>query len=182
MTLSTSDILTVISILVTVVALAWAIYERASATSARKEVAKFRRLLISQQIAQQFANAPSQALQLFRAVRTQDWESSAELALLLTANLAGLNGAQKHLVGRLDVEALGTVLSVLAELNRYLPRTAQTIEDEMLNSLVDSCNVVLLSVTALERSLSTSAALGGDYDGKLTDFASPDGSEIRLKD
>lgn len=162
--MSIGDIITLVSIIVTVGSIVWGVYERSQAADARKEAQRFRRLLLKQQIAQQFTNVPEQALTLFRWVRDKKWIEAAEAALLLSAELASFDGIQDDLIGKREKEQLVTSLRVMSSLNQRLANGEESIEESGSN-LLEACNVVLVSANALGTSLKIKAALGGD-DGE----------------
>jgi hypothetical protein len=170
LTLSSSDLITIgsvaASVICTAASIGWAIHERKQAKSAREETARFHCLLLKQQISQQFSDVPPRALALFRHVRANEWEKGAEVALLLSADLASLNGIDATLVGAVNKERVGTTLNIMSEINQRIPRNGNAIPDGVDDQLLDGCNVILIAVNAIERSLRVEAALGGGEDGK----------------
>jgi hypothetical protein len=169
-TLSTSDLITIggvaASVICTAASIGWAVHERKQAKSAQEETARFRRLLLKQQISQQFSDVPPRALALFRHVRATEWEKGAEVALLLSADLASLNGIDASLVGAINKDQVGTTLNIMSEINQRIPRNNTAIPDDVEDRLLDGCNVILIAVNAIERSLRVEAALGGGEDGE----------------
>jgi hypothetical protein len=135
-------------------------------TKARKDVKHFRQLLLEQEISRQFSDVPQRAISLFRYVKAGDWDNGAEASLLLSADLASLNGVDADFIGGLNKKQIEATLDVMSEINRNIPRSTVPIEPEIERQLVDGCNFILLSVHAIERSLSVKAALGGEEDGK----------------
>jgi hypothetical protein len=168
-TLSTSDLVTIggiiASIITTTASIGWAIHERKQAKSAREETTRFRNLLLRQQISQQFSDVPPRAMELFRSVRESEWKQCAETALLVSADLASLNGIQTCLIGEVNKQQLQTALDVMSDMNQHIPRDGEAIVDGLENRLVEGCNVILIAVNAIERSLRIEAALGGSEDG-----------------
>jgi hypothetical protein len=163
-TLTSSDVITVVGVIVTLASIGWAIYERTQSGNAKKETKRFRRLLLKQQIAQQFSDVPERALTLFRHVRAKDWENGAEVALLLSSNLASLNGVHIELIGNVNKSQLGEALAVAGQINNHMPRSGSRPSTELEKQLLDGCQLMLVSVNAIERSLRIMAALGGDED------------------
>ena len=165
-TLTTSDLITAGSSVVTAASLAWAIYERIRAKNARKEVQRFRHLLLRQEVSQQFSDVPEDARALVTHVRAAEWDQGAECALRLSAGLASLNGLPPDMIGDANKQQLVEVLGIMRQINQRIPKNGAAIDGEAEGALTDSCNLILLSVYAIERSLRVKAALGGEEDGE----------------
>lgn len=123
-TLTTSDLITIASCVVSVASIAYAIYERIQASRARKDAGHFRQLLMLQEISRQFAEVPKRAIDLFTQVKENKWNRAAETALLLGANLASLNGVQSSLIGETNKQELESALGVMGGINRTIPRSS----------------------------------------------------------
>ena len=165
-TLTTNNVIGIASCTLTIASIIWAVYERTQTANAREEVKRFRHLLLMQEISSQFSDVPECAQDLFTHVRGREWDKGAQSALQLSAALASLNGVQVDLIGDLNKQQLGTALEVLREINQHIPRNYVMIQSDLEGKLMEGCNLILLSVYAIERSLRVKAALGGDEDGK----------------
>ena len=156
------DVITVVSILVTVASMLWAFYERRNTRGAREEAARFRQLLIQRQIAEHFAQVPQMALDLNRAVRAHSWESAAEAALKLCAELATLRGADRDLVGQQHRDDIKMALEMAGEVNSRIPH-GQTPADGPAE-LMPACNMIVSLVHTINRAITSRTALGGEND------------------
>src|ERR1039457_6110940 len=130
-TLTNSDQIAIVSSAFSAASILYAIYERIQVSRARKEAGHFRHLLLLQEISRQFADVPKRAIDLFTLVKENKWTKAAETALLLSADLASLNGIQPELIGETNKDQLETALNVMGEINRNIPRSAAPIEPEI---------------------------------------------------
>lgn len=164
-TLSSSDLITIFSIVITAISIAIAIFQWLQAKSAKELVKAARKSLVDQLISQRFSELATKATDLLRHIRAENWKDSLESALFLNAGLANAIGIPTKLISDDHRKQVNVAVTVMSEVMKVLPRDGTGLNSEIVIKLMESCQVVLISVLAVSEGLRLTAALeGSDHD------------------
>ena len=137
------DVVTIVSLLVTLVSLFVAIRSHSRMKTAREAEKSARQKLLNRLAAENFGDMARAALDLAAIVRSADWKRTADHSTALRGNLSQALGAWSKILDPSEMDRLQVASTTIRALIELIPGTGENIEQPRQQQILSQCDFVI---------------------------------------